>query len=261
MTTGASGPVLFARFAYPPNALGYCGPGDHVALIEQAGAGAAEAASVDRGLRALARGFDGAWPYLELIAGANHIDDPLDAMVVEAYWIGNDLLDTVDARWLAESLAQRFGHRAGAVWPRLVEPLPLGARPHHSFHVFGVYPWLGLIRSGVVDEPLRVLDRCRVRWGRVEHVGGDLAVVRSRPLVWDGRALRLGPPRLEEAVLGSGGRRLARPMRAGDWCAMHWDWVCDRLDPVQVRALRGWTVRQLAAVNASAHPAPAAVLA
>ena len=31
------GPVLFARYAYPPNALGYCGPDDPAALLGMTG--------------------------------------------------------------------------------------------------------------------------------------------------------------------------------------------------------------------------------
>ncbi len=254
-----SGPLLFARYAYPPNALGYCGPPDSRALLEQAASGGA--APAEAGLRALARGFQGAWPYLELIAAANGIRDPLDVRVVEAYWVGNGLLRAVDPHLFGTCLEERFRVRAGRRWPLLAEPVPLGARPHHSFHVFGVYPWLGLLRSGLVDEPLRVLDRCRIRWGRVEATRGEVAVVRSRPLVWDGRMLHLGAPLVEDATVATDGLRLAASLQRGDWCALHWDWVCDRLDLPRVRALRAWTLRQLAAVNAVAHPAPTAVLA
>jgi hypothetical protein len=31
--------------------------------------------------------------------------------------------------------------------------------PHHSFHVFGVYPWVGLLGSDRGETPLHVLDR------------------------------------------------------------------------------------------------------
>src|ERR1039458_5353739 len=91
MSRPADGPLLFARYAYPPNALGYCGPGDSQSLLELG----ADPGSVgnDEGLRRLARRFEGAWPYVELIAAANRIEDPLDLRVVEAYWIGNELLD------------------------------------------------------------------------------------------------------------------------------------------------------------------------
>jgi len=51
----ADGPLLFARYAYPPNELGgYCG-GDHRALLEQTSAGV-----VDGGLRQALQGFEGA---------------------------------------------------------------------------------------------------------------------------------------------------------------------------------------------------------
>src|SRR5262245_18200159 len=65
---GHSGAAMFARYAYPPNELGYCRPADSGAVLHYAAEGEA-----DRGLAALARGFDGAWPYLELISGVTGI--------------------------------------------------------------------------------------------------------------------------------------------------------------------------------------------
>ena len=248
----ADGPLLFARYAYPPNELGYCGGDDHQALLEQTSAGV-----VDGGLRQALRGFEGAWPYLELIAAANHLDDPLDARVVEAYWLGSRLLERVGPALLAGSLDERFRRRAGRSWPALAEAIPKGALPHHSFHVLGVYPFVGLIRSGIVSEPLHVLDRCRIRWGRVVAVTGDKAVVQSQPLEWDGHRLVLGGARDEVAVTGEGTMRLSRELAAGDWCSLHWDWVCDRLEPAQVQALRHYTETQLVAAN----DAPATILA
>ena len=47
-----SGPVLFARYAYGPNRLGYCGPDAIEELFGEAAGGAD-----DRALRELARGF------------------------------------------------------------------------------------------------------------------------------------------------------------------------------------------------------------
>ena len=189
------------------------------------------------------REFEGAWPYLELIAAANHLDDPLDAQVVEAYWLGSRLLERGGPALLAGSLDERFRRRAGRSWPALVEAIPNGALPHHSFHVLGIYPFVGLLRSGVVSEPLHVLDRCRIRWGRVLAVVDDTTVVESQPLEWDGRRLVLGAVRDEMAVTGEETMRLSRGLTPGDWCSLHWDWVCDRLKPAQVRSLRHYTRR------------------
>jgi hypothetical protein len=256
MTAPVSGALRFAAYAYPPNELGYCGPDASRQLLEQVNAGVD-----DPDLRHLVRGFEGAWPYLELIAAANLVEDPLDPRVVEAYWVGNGLLDRVGTRLLGDSLEVRFRSRAGREWSRLVAAVPAGAVPHHSFHVFGIYPWLGLLREGRVDEPLRVLDRCRVRWGQVLSVRGPQAVVRFRPLSWDGRRLVLGPHQEETAHLRLDGLGLAGPIEVGDWCSLHWEWVCERLDRRRLASLRHYTLTQLDVVNGTARPAPAAVLA
>ena len=250
-----SGATLFARFAYPPNVLGFCGPPDHQSVLEHAATGL-----VDGGLLQLARQFTGAWPYLELLAGAARVADPLDPAVVEAYWVGSDLLDTVTLADLGGSLDGRFRRRLGTEWGPLAELVSAGARPHHNFHVFGVYPWVGLLRSGSVDKPLRVLDRCRVRWGLVVgSAGPGRLLVRSRPLVWDGARLSLGVASAEEATVSTEGQALTRAA-PGDWVALHWDWVCHRLSTRQLGALRQVTLGQLAVVNGASHPGPAALL-
>ncbi len=76
------GSLAFARYAYPPNELGYCGPAGASAMLNPDAA-----AEIDR----RARQFEGAWAYLEFIAESCGLDDALDERVVEAYWIGNDL--------------------------------------------------------------------------------------------------------------------------------------------------------------------------
>ena len=249
----APGPVLFARYAYPPNALGYCGPGDPGGLLERAAAGADLG-----GLGHLAARFEGAWPYLQLIAAANGLRDPLDPRVVRAYWVGNELVGRVPPAALARSLADRFEHPAGRRLGAIVAPVPEGAVPHHSFHVFAVYPWLGLLRAGMEGAPMDVLERCRIRWGTVEALSGDLVLVRSRPLVFDGSRLDLGPARTEEVRRSVEGVGLAHDLVAGDTVSLHWDWVCDRLTPGELRWLRACTRRNLDAVNATAAPGPAA---
>lgn len=96
-----------------------------------------------------------------------------------------------------------------------------------------------------------MLDRCRIRWGCVVSVQGDAVKVRSRPLEWDGLGLSLGDPQPETARPGPG-----VPVGVGDVVALHWDWICHRLDPYGAAVLRHYTMSQLAAVNRVSHPAP-----
>ena len=244
-----AGPLLFARYAFPPNELGYCGPADYAALR-----GYGAAAVTDPGLVQLAKGFTGAWPYLQVIAAANHIADPLDPRVVEAYWVGNSLLSSVRMRDFGDFLDESFRPRAGRGWEPIAAAVPGGAVPHHSFHVFCVYPWTGLLREGRTNPSLEVLDRCRISWGQVitapdsePVLDGSTVLVRQRPLTWDGRTLGFGPPSPHLAKSGFVGS-----LQPGDWVSLHWDRVCDRLTPVQLRALRRFTARHLGLANAVA---------
>jgi len=232
-----TGPLLFARYAFPPNERGLCGPADNAALR-----GYAMASETDPGLVRLARGFAGAWPYLQLIAAANGIADPLDTRVVEAYWIGNGLLDSVRVADYGAFLDDRFRRQAGRGWASIAAAIPAGALPHHSFHVFCVYPWTGLLREGRAEPSLHVLDSCRISWGWV--VTTDPLVVARRPLTWDGRLLALGPPGPCQVAAG-----FVTGLRYGDWVSVHWNSVCDRLTPSQLLALRRYSTHHLRLAN------------
>lgn len=237
------GPVLFSRFAYPPNALGYCGPADQKLLAELVTNPVAH-----REFRRTIESFAGAWPYLELIGGCANLD-PLDRRVVEAYWLGNSLLDTVDILDWGNSLDDRFRSRAGEDWDRIVEGLEAGGAPNHAFHVFCAYPWVGLLRSGAVEEAMTVLDNCRIRWGEVVGQLEDWFLVESQPLTWDGRTLALGDARVEQVRASID---TAAGVAVGDWVALHWDYVCQRLDRRQLMALQRMHTKHLELVNR--HP-------
>jgi uncharacterized protein DUF6390 len=242
-----AGPLLFARYAYPPNSLGLCGADVQRTLLEY---GAARES--DGGLAELARTFEGAWPYLELIAGANGIADPLDRRVVEAYWVGNELLDRVDPHTLVNHVDDRFRGRLGRARENVYDAARAGAVPHHCFHVFAVYPWLGLLRSGIVDEPLRILDQCRTTPATVVAVDGATVTVRARPLLYEDGRLVLGVPAERTARWSDDGLAFIGAPVPGDLVSLHWDFVCDLLSPLAARALARATRRALAAVNRTA---------
>jgi hypothetical protein len=251
------GPVLFARYAFPPNSHGYCGPGDWTAFFEYGVAGAD-----DRGLRAMSAQFAGAWPYLELIASTTGLVDPLDRRVVEAYWVGSRRLDSVSVRAVGNSMEERFRALTGSKFATLTESVLAGGVPHHSFAVFCIYPWTGLLSDGrKAKHALTVLDRCRIRWGRVLRVQGDQVLVESSPLTWDGRRLGLGAPETETVVQALDGVSMIAELGAGDWVSLHWEWVCDRLTERQVSYLRAYTERHLRIVNdGNLHSGPATLL-
>lgn len=224
------GHATFARFAYPPNALGYCGP---------AGVAAPD-------LAAHAREFDGAWPYLTAIADAAGIADPLDDEVVTAYWIGGPLLDRVDPGVLLAGLRHAFRGQVTGLLSEVPDTAEVLA--HHSLHVFAVYPWVRFLDRDP-GTPVRVMQSCRIRWGTVESVTGTDAVITSAPLTFEGGRLRLGDPRAERVRWYHDGTALTAAPAPGATVSAHWDWICGSLRADQAAALDAATRSTLAVVN------------
>jgi hypothetical protein len=240
------GPVRFARYAYGPNRLGYCGPDAADELLGEAASGG----DLHR-LRALAADFEGAYPYLELIARSTGIEDPLDARVVEAYWLGGPLLDRVPGPEFGRSLEERFRPRVRAdAWRWLATKAPAGSRPVHAFHVLDVFPAVGLIRGGRPSDILTTIDSCRIRWGTVrEQLDDGTILVDAVPLDLVDGALTLGAPQPEIIRGWRDGLGFLEQVERGDVVSIHWDWACERLDGRQLDALRTWTTRSLAIAN------------
>jgi hypothetical protein len=238
---GAEGALLFARYAYPPNELGYCGPPGAAALLAPGAV-----AEIER----RAREFEGAWSYLEAIAAAADIPDPLDVRVVEAYWVGNDLLSRVTSHRLLEHLLHRFRGQHGGTWREAEDR----ARAHHSFHVFEVYPWARLLGSQTDGTAASVLDRCRIRTGVVVEVADDVATVSSRPLAWNGAMILAGEPQPQTVRWAVDGASLVQRPSVGDRVSLHWDWVCDVLSTEQAGRVESLERRQLEALGLTTRP-------
>src|SRR5918911_156798 len=195
--TALAGTLRFIRYGFMPNRLRYCGGDDNRTLFQYGVEGAS-----DGGLTPLLRRFTGALPYLQLIARANVIADPFDPRVVEAYWLGNELLERVEVRQLYDSLLERFGKQLrGRTRDVVLGKAPAGARPHHSFHVLDVHS-----RVGDFGQTLPTMDHCRVSWGRVVRLEGGEAVVERQPLILEDGKLILGPAHRERMVRQVDGR-------------------------------------------------------
>lgn len=136
------------------------------------------------------------------------------------------------------------------MFPNLDEAWRAGAVPHHSFVVLCVYPWVAMLGDPRrTPQAMRVLDGCRIRWGRVLDVTGDSLTAESQPLIWDGHRLSYGAPVVETVRRSIGGQGLGSPVAVGDWVALHWDWVCDRITDDQQWQLQAYSARHLALVN------------
>jgi Family of unknown function (DUF6390) len=226
-----AGRALFGQYAYPPNELGYCGPAQGDGMS---------------GLATHAEEFDGAWPYLTAIADAVGGVDPLDEDVVRSYWVGGPLLGRVDPTQLLVRLRTVFKGQVTGLLGELASAT--GVLAHHSFHVFVVYPWVRFLDRDSATA-LGVLQDCRIRWGTVESVDGDHAVIASPPVWLADDALTLGDPRPERVQWKKGEISLAPAPQQGSIVAAHWNWLCGTLTADEHTALEAATRRTLELVN------------
>ncbi len=235
--TLSDGYLAFIRYGFMPNHLGYCGGNEQEVLFEHA-----TEDRTDARLGPMLARFTGALPYLRTLASSAGIADPFDARVVEAYWLGNELLDRVEVGQLYRSLAERFGPDLPAsVRAQVLAKPPAGAKPFHLFHVLDVYRHLEAAEVGMA-----AMESCRISWGQVVEVDGASLVVDRQPLVARGTDLVLGEARRERVTRSLDGRGFAHEASVGDWVSIHWGWTCEVLDDRQLANLRRWSAHHLA---------------
>jgi Family of unknown function (DUF6390) len=233
------GAEMFARYAHAPNALGYCGPPLGATLRD---------GSVDE-VRRAATQFSGAWPYLRVLSLLTGITDPLDYRLVESYWLGVGVGANLDAGTFFDALLAIIGPQAGHYWSHLTPDLAREAAGNHCFHVFGVYPWTRFLGRGMDEQPLSVLENCRISWGTVISRDGDDVEAMCRGLVWGGHALTLSEPLARRLDVWSDGYSAVPDVAVGEVIAIHWGRLCGRLQPDQIQALADSTSRQLDVTN------------
>jgi hypothetical protein len=239
-----TGLVRFGRYAFGPNRFGYCGPPDYKAVLEYVASGKA-----DVGLLELATRFDGAFPYLSLIAHSNGLDDPFDDKVVEAYWVGNSYLKTVRPRQMHEHVEGRFAPRMPKNELRWLEANLESAHPHHNFHVLQIYKRAGLHGDPGSSVAVSAMDSCRVSWGKVRAVLGDELVVERRPLqLFEGK-LGLGEPELKTVERHLAGLGFVETAKPGDIVSVHWGWACEVLTPSCLSRLERATLHYMGLAN------------
>jgi DNA-binding transcriptional ArsR family regulator len=236
-----AGILRFIHYAFMPNRLGYCGPDDNRRLFDHGVAGEADRALVP----ALTR-FLGPMPYLRAIAAGAGIRDPFDDRVVEAYWIGNDLLDRYASRALYDALRERFRRELPPkVMDLIADQIPAGALPHHCFHVFDVWLRVGRLDGNVVCT----LDHCRISWGTVASVDGATVALDRPPLQLSEGKLALGTPERVYVTHLVDGKGFVSVVSPGDQVSVHWGWVCERLSPAQVGSLARYTDHHIRLAN------------
>jgi hydrogenase maturation factor len=240
-----SGAMTCARYAFAPNYYHYCGPdtgGEFGEYLKHE--------VMDEGLINHLTSFEVMYPYLQAIAQANEIKDPLDPEVVEAYWVGNQLLEKVGRQdvYMALTDSQHLTKRISKNELRWLLPkIDQEARLHHSFHVLNVFTRTG---HHTVEHTIDTMDQCRISWGKV--IGGKRQNLKSslklktQQLIYEEGKLKMVPTEKEVVVPTE---EYARNLKKGDWVSVHWGFVCDKLSTMQVRRLQNYTKHHMRLAN------------
>ena len=240
------GMLRCAKYAFSPNRLKYCGPDKNKDLFEYCAK-----THVDPGLGMLLKEFEVMYPYLKLIADENNIVNPFDEKVVEAYWIGNELLNNVKMNKLYYHLIdeQQLKKRTSMkLLNKIVGRIPVGAKPHHAFHVFNVPFRTGKL---TVDHTLETMDKCRISWGKILKVEGSGLNVESCPLLSKNGKFYFGEKKNLLVNYKYGKEQFIKDPKKGYIITFHWDWACEVITEQQKDQLKAWTIHHLKIANLS----------
>jgi len=244
------GLIMAARYAFMPNKLRYCGGDNNSEIFNYV-----THHTSDNGLKELLEEFATMFPYLKLIADANKIVDPFNERVVEAYWIGNDLLKNVDMNDFYRHMLDKQQLKK-KLPPKLLEKIfgkiPLGAKPHHSWHVLNISRQTGQYS---MDYVLKTIEKCRIGWGRIKEIKKQstglvsTVIITHKPIEISDNKFVLGNEIDQEVWLEFNKQSFVDQIKIGDFVSVHWDWVCDFLTKEQVVNLNKWTIHNLNLVN------------
>lgn len=239
-----NGLLRCSHYSFGPNRLHYCGPDANAEILAYINNGMA-----DPGLERLLGQFKTLYPYLRLIAKTSGITDPFNERVVEAYWIGNSLLENVSRQHLYEHLIdeQEIKKRLGSKDFRWIErKIAQYAVPHHSFHVLNVWR-----RTGHLERPhtLESMDACRVSWGKVIKIDGPTVTVETPPLGFRDGKLALSEPIQKKLIRRLESTTDIEQLKVGENVSIHWDVPCEVITLAQLQQLKKYTLKSIALAN------------
>jgi hypothetical protein len=227
---------LCSRFAYPPNSLSLCGPDKKNDLLYYSSLNLP-----DQGTSEILSQFKTLYPYLILIANENKLIDPFNAKVVEAYWLGNRLLNNISQKTLVGHLIDSVGIKkisSPKIFQNLMANIERNCFPHHAFHVLNIYHRTGNL---TIPHIVETMDACLINVGKVIEVSPKNLKVKTNKLIVKGNKLIFSHA-VERMLLWQGEKDyLKRKIKKGDEVSYHWGYVCSKLTAIQKIGLIRYT--------------------
>lgn len=235
-----NGTELAVRFSYITNSLRFCGPKEaqdqFLKYLD----------NKDNEIRVqeLLLKFESLRPYITQIA--EKVDkDCFYYDVMEAYWIGNNLLEKfndIDMKEIILKLVMRGLPKSTA--DKLLVNLPSGLVPHHNFNV--MYVGVGSTTKSV-ENNIQNMDNCRISWGKVLEVQQEKLIVSSKTLKKnDEKKFYLGEEETKTAIYQ---KKMLPTVKKDDTVALHWGFAPLILSNVQLNNLEKYTKKIIDVLN------------
>lgn len=224
-------------YSLPPNKLGFCGEEQSWLSFQKFLSNPTEE-SLFNAKNSL-QSFNALFPYLELIAEENSLN-PFDGEVIEAYWIGNRLLENISLGAMQKTVLsfQKFGLPKRIVKQKAFS-ITEDMTPHHSFHVLHVN-----FISKKVKPVVKNLSNCLVLWGKVKKIEKGKIVALCPELFLESNQLKL-----RECE-----KRLENPFNLSPskstLVSVHWENAVEEISQKMFKDLRNYSFKNLEAVNA-----------
>jgi len=231
MRNKMNGAQLCARFAYKPYHLGRCGSsGKKDILLE------CIKSNTCKTFRESLNQYKTFYSYLKLIS-EKHSLGILHPKVVEAYWIGNDLLKAFSRndfhKWV-EIYTELYDIKGSVSHLRnCFSKTSLPFIPHHAFQVF--FSWKLTQDEGV--DSLERVNNCLIRSGEIIDFSKKKISIKSWRIQQKTNSLSMIPSR--ETINYQTG--FFQNLQRGDNLAFHWKESCLRLSNRQLDQLRYYT--------------------
>lgn len=220
-------------YSLMPHELGYCGPCDADVSKKKLKDYLEGAEIPETEVRKLLDEFIGATTYYNLIAQKNNISDCYDGKVVEAYWLGNELLDKITVADIIEMVRKEFvgpGLLTKDAAEEKIKQFPKTGVAHHTFHIF----FIGAVTNRVKLEG-DALDKCRPSWGEVQEILSGVNKVTVK-------TTKLFPKETEVEMELNWDKAFVPLLKIGDIVTSHWGRISEKITDGELANLKKYTM-------------------
>jgi hypothetical protein len=241
-----SGLLLCSRYAFPPNSLSLCGPDKKNELLWYSSTG-----YKDQGNTEILKQFSTLYPYLSLIARENKIKDAFEKRVIEAYWLGNSLLNYVKINSLGYHLFDKLQLKKKLDLKqklKLDDLLNKTILPCHAFHVLNIFKRTGNFTD---VQSVYTMDACIVNFGRVKKILTDSFLIHTKPLISQNNKILFGS--FKKRLISFQGKNdlLVRNIKLNDFVSYHWGYFCEKLSIEKLNNLTYYTNLAISLANSN----------